>query len=160
MLLLKKTCFALIFISLPFSTKAANNHIDFKKKSNVMSSLKETMDYSLKRQLLLSENIASQDIPRYKAKDLVPLNNKSAFGKNNLKKVSITSTNGMHLKANLYHSKYKVITERANTNSTIQGNNVNIPEQMVKVTENMNQYNLATTIYKKMSGLVKSSIGR
>ena len=133
-----------------------------RKKANIISAIKASMDFSLQRQEILSQNIASANVYNYHARDLkkVNFNDPNIYNKKN--NVRARTTNIAHIsskKQNLTNIN-KVIKEPFGEDTKISKNNVNLQEQMVKVAENNADYNLSSTLYKKMTGLIKLSIGR
>lgn len=150
----------LLFLLTNLECYAAENFLGFKKKYNLMSAAKEKMQYAIKRQMLLAENISSQDVPRYRAKDLESFDqiSKSKMNNRSVAPIGIFATSKNHIHPAKQKTKYRIVKDKWNTNTSIMQNNVDISEQMVKVTENMNEYNLSTAIYKQMNGLIKIAI--
>jgi flagellar basal-body rod protein FlgB len=128
------------------------------KQRNLFSEVEENMNYALERHKILSENIASQDIPGYRAKDL----NKGplAINQKNHLSLNMHTTSKLHITPKRLNNKFRVSRDKYNTQTTFRKNNVDLSDQMVKVNQNLNEYNLSTSIYKKMHGLLKVAIGK
>jgi flagellar basal-body rod protein FlgB len=129
---------------------AANN------KLNLKLSAKKTMAYTMKRQEIIAENLSSQDVPGYHSKDLKPLD----LGWKKSPSMSLKTTLPGHIsfKSNK-NTNFKIKQDPYDTKTSKMNNNVDIPTQMVKASENMNQYNLSSTIYKQITKLQKISLG-
>jgi len=129
-----------------------------KRRTNLMSALEASMAYALQRQMVLSQNISAQNVPGYHTKDLKKVN----FNKPEVLKdrniISAKVTNVAHIQTRPNKRNYKVREEKFDENTSIMKNNVNIADEMVKVTENSASYNLSTTLFKKSAGLMKMAI--
>ena len=135
---------------------AVNNIFAAPHKLNLKTAAKKTMGYTMKRQEIIAENISAQDVPGYHAKDLKPMN----FNNSNSNRISMSTTNSGHFATRINKNpNYRVTQDPYDTKTSKMNNNVDISTQMVKSSENMNQYNLASTIYKQVTRLQKISLG-
>ncbi|MEI6730068.1 MAG: flagellar biosynthesis protein FlgB [Pseudomonadota bacterium] len=127
---------------------------------NLLEMLKTKMAYDGERQKILAQNIASQGVPDYKAKDLLPLDFKSVMQKNNAQSVNISVTSPMHLSGTKQHTNIFGSANMGNTfDITPNGNSSVAEEQMMKVAENATDYQMTVNLYKKAGNLIKQALG-
>ena len=126
---------------------------------NLLEMLKTKMSYGGERQKVLAQNIASLNVPEYKAQDLAPLD----FGnilKNEAQKVSLNITSPNHIgNAKAYTQRFLTLNQRNSFEVTPVGNNVSSEEQMMKVSQNATDYQMTTNLYKKATNLIKEALG-
>lgn len=114
------------------------------------------------RQELLAANIANADTPNYKARDV---DFQSAFQSALAGQSSATlaTTNARHLQANSSVDIFpaSAVLYRAPTQSSIDGNTVNMDEEMVAFSDNALRYQAALTFMQKriegLSNAIKSN---
>jgi len=127
---------------------------------NLIEMLKTKMAYDGERQKILAQNIASQGVPDYKAKDLLPLDFKRIMQKNNTQAVNISVTSPMHLSGTKQHTNiFASKTQHDTFDITPTGNTSVAEEQMMKVAENATDYQMTVNLYKKAGNLVKQALG-
>ena len=112
----------------------------------IWTDLKGLMDYQVNRQAVISSNIANQDTPGYKAKDI-------SFDEHLKSRLALTRTNPNHRQ-----SKAGSITHRtyADPYGRIgnDGNTVDLDREMMKISQNNILYNSAVQIIEhKVTGL-------
>ncbi|MBZ0218575.1 MAG: flagellar basal body rod protein FlgB [Fimbriimonadaceae bacterium] len=128
---------------------------------NVLSALKTKMLWHQGRQNLLAENIANADTPGFRARDLnAPdfadlLNRSSAamIGPGPAQHSFLTNT------SQSTQPDFQQ-TDGTDWEVTPEGNAVVLEEQMMKVAENQMDYQMATTLYSRSLGLLRTAIGR
>jgi flagellar basal-body rod protein FlgB len=107
------------------------------------------------RQDVLSQNVANADTPGYQARDLQPL----AFG-DALQQAALRPavTQAGHLAGNVADpaAKVKTITP---WEVSPDGNGVVLEQQMTSLAETQADYQMATEIYRKQIGMLKTAIG-
>ena len=108
------------------------------------------------RQDVLSQNVANADTPGYQARDLQPL----AFG-DALQQATLRPavTQAGHLAGNVADpaaAKVKTITP---WEVSPDGNGVVLEQQMTSLAETQADYQMATEIYRKQIGMLKTAIG-
>ena len=126
----------------------------------LFSVLKNKMNYHQSRQVLLAENVANADTPGYKGRDLVPFKAEPAVASQILSPVGVARTNAGHIEGKL------MADARSNWGSdngpgweiTPEGNGVVLEEQMMKVSGNAHEYQVASTLYTRSLGLLKTAI--
>jgi flagellar basal-body rod protein FlgB len=132
---------------------------------NTLQLIAKRMQWLEARQKVLAENIANADTPGYRPNDLKAFDFKEAL-KSSTSSLSVTSgslktTSGAHLNASgtstksasQPESKQKDVYETAPA-----GNAVILEEQLMKMSQNMMDHRLMTTLYQKNIDLMKSSI--
>jgi len=108
------------------------------------------------RQEVLSQNVANADTPGYQARDLQPL----AFG-DALQQAALRPavTHAGHLlgkSADPAAAKVKTITP---WEVSPDGNGVVLEQQMTQLAETQADYQMATELYRKQIGMLKTAIG-
>ena len=126
---------------------------------NIIEMLKTKMQYDGERQKVLSENIANQSIPGYRAKDVVPLNFSNVLA-SEVKKVDIKITDKMHLSGAKPHTQ-RFLNHINNDPFEVKptGNTVSNEEQLTKVAQNAADYQMSANLYKKIGNLFKEALG-
>lgn len=115
------------------------------------------MDWLTQRQDVLSKNIANADTPDYKGRDLKPFSFQSALEDN--RRLQMASTEGDHLGGTLGPGGLaKEQRVRSPYETSPDGNNVVLEEQMMKMGENSMDYQTITNLYKKQVGMIKMAI--
>ena len=131
-------------------------------KTNIISAIKASMDYSLQRQVILSENISNANVPKFKSRDVIPKDfNKMARRRlSSLRdNVRLVTTNRKHIVPRQRGQfNFRVREDKKNYETSSTGNSVVLEEQMFRLTENNADYALSSNLYKKMIGLIKTSI--
>ncbi len=114
------------------------------------------------RQRVLSENIANSDTVGFRPRDLKPLDPvKLAAGATAARPVAATVTNARHIAspppANSSLTPDMVV---GGFETTPDGNGVRLEDQMMKLTDNQLDYEIATTLYQRSLGLIRTAIRR
>jgi flagellar basal-body rod protein FlgB len=126
----------------------------------LMQMLNTQMHYTAQRQSVLATNIANVDMPGYKAQDLKKLDfaDMAAAASN---KLMMTTTSPKHLDGTLGGAGGAFGTEKQDKTFEITptGNNVVLDEQMAKVSDNMTQSDIASTLLKKYTALYHDANG-
>jgi flagellar basal-body rod protein FlgB len=126
----------------------------------LMSMLKERMAWLGKRQDTLSQNVASADVPGYRARDLKPQDFEAALKHTTgVSAVSLTATDPRHIALNSRRDGFTE-TEIADTESSPNGNSVSLEAQMIKVSQTQAEYQAAANLYAKAITMMKVAIGR
>jgi flagellar basal-body rod protein FlgB len=126
---------------------------------NLPQMLATRMSYDGERQKVLSQNIASIDTPGYKAQDLVPLNFKNVLAAKT-QQITMAVTSDKHINGMLpYTQMFRNATSRNTFERTPVGSTVVVEEQMMKVAENATDYQMTSSLYKKVSNLFKEALG-
>src|SRR5277367_1226987 len=116
-----------------------------------------SMDYLSRRQTVLSENVANANTPKYKVKDLAPLSFKDLM-QPPAEAVRATSTNPMHISPEVEPVRFETINERRPEESKIDGNQVQVEDQMQKIGDVKGQYELAVNLMMKNIAMLKTAL--
>jgi len=122
----------------------------------VFNLLKEKLNWHQARQKLLAENVANADTPGFVPLDLKPLD-PSRKGMN-LGGIGTATTNRAHIVASLSGSIPFPQEKSGSWETSPSANAVVLEEQMMKVTENQMDYQLATTLYSRGLALLKTAV--
>lgn len=128
---------------------------------NIVTFLKSKMKWHQARQKVLSENVANADTPGYRPSDLKPLTFKAALeasGKQS--NLSLDRTHKDHLSSSGLGFGSFATDKSKDFEMTPEGNGVVLEDQMMKVSENAFDYQLASNIYTRSLGLIRTAIGR
>jgi flagellar basal-body rod protein FlgB len=127
----------------------------------LVSFLKAKMNWHQGRQKVLAENVANADTPGYEARDLKPMRFESHLSGPSVTPVATARTNRAHFAGSLPVQPAGLLTEEGDSwEITPEGNAVVLEEQMLKVSENQFDFQLATSLYSRSLGLLKTAIGR
>lgn len=124
--------------------------------------LKSKMNWHQQRQTLLAQNVANADTPGYKGRDLVAFKVEQATSRGGqvLPPIGMTRTSAAHIDGPT------MADARSNFGSkdgggweiTPEGNGVVLEEEMIKVTGNAYDYQVASTLYSRSLGILKTAI--
>jgi flagellar basal-body rod protein FlgB len=117
------------------------------------------MDYSARRQSVISENVANSNTPAYKAKDLAPLSFKDLMAPQP-QAIRAVATNPMHISPEVEPVKFETVTDKNPAESKPDGNTVSPEEQMQKIGDVNGDYNLAVNLFMKNINMLKIAIGK
>jgi flagellar basal-body rod protein FlgB len=119
----------------------------------VVNKLAAELDAKVLKSKLLASNIANVDTPGYKSKDL-------KFEKvlnDEIGSLRLKMTNDKHMDDTPQGVKNGEIVENPNPGRP-DGNNVNIDEELLKLTKNNIQYNVAVQLLAKRMSHIKDAI--
>lgn len=126
----------------------------------LFAALKSKMNWHQARQNLLAENVANADTPGFEGRDLVPFKVDAPRSGELLSPVGVARTNIEHIRGTI------LAEARANFGSddgpgwevTPVGNGVTLEEQMMKVTGNAYDYQVASALYSRSLGILKTAL--
>lgn len=128
---------------------------------SLISMLKTKMNWHQGRQKVLSENVANADTPGYRAKDIEAFAFEKHLRAPAAQSVSASRTHKTHFAARLSAPDNGFRDDSAEGwEVTPGGNEVVLEEQMLKVSENQFDYQLASTLYQRSLGLIRMAVGR
>ncbi|VAW11358.1 Flagellar basal-body rod protein FlgB [hydrothermal vent metagenome] len=122
----------------------------------VFNLLKEKLNWHQTRQTLLAENVANADTPGFKPLDLAPLDPSDKGG--GIRGVGMLATNRAHIVASMSGTGPFKEQTAASWETSPSANAVVLEEQMMKVTENQMDYQMATALYSRGLALLKTAI--
>ena len=118
------------------------------------------MGYLGERQKVLAENVANADTPHYRPSDLKAMDFQAVLRGD--QRIKLATTQQVHLAGVTPGNKFQV--EKAGFGKSYEtspnGNAVVLEEQMIKVSELQANYQLATNLYQKNLGMLRTAIGR
>jgi flagellar basal-body rod protein FlgB len=124
----------------------------------LFSMLRTRMQWHQERQRLLSENVANADTPRYRARDLAPL--QLDRSRASIASVQLERTAETHMAAIGGGSGRFGASRLANAEVRLTGNAVNLEDEMIKVAANQMDFQAATSLYTRSLGLLKMAVGK
>lgn len=127
---------------------------------SIVSFLKTKMKWHQARQKVLAENVANADTPRYRPNDLKPLTFQEALNPPASTGVSLMRTNKAHIAASTGEPSPFRSRQGRDFEVTPEGNAVVLEDQMMKVSENAFDYQMASSIYTRSLGLIRTALGR
>jgi len=122
----------------------------------ILSMLRTRMQWHQERQLVLAENVANAETPRYRARDLVPPNFASTLQRVS---VAMARTDPGHMEAVGGSSKFDD-DRSVHYETRPRGTAVSHEEEMLKLAANQADYDAVTAIYTRSLSLIKTAIGK
>lgn len=122
----------------------------------VFNLLKEKLNWHQTRQKLLAENVANADTPGFVPLDLKPLD-PSAKGAR-VGAIGTMATNRAHIVASMSGTSAFKEETSAGWETSPSANAVVLEEQMMKVTENQMDYQMATALYSRGLALLRTAV--
>jgi len=124
----------------------------------IFGALKERMHWHQARQTVLAQNVANADSPGYRAQDLTEPEFSSLLARAGGVAPARTDSGHMTL-AGVGASGWRA-AEAGRFETTPSGNSVDLEDEMMKVAQNQMDYQLATTLYSRGMGLLRTALGR
>jgi flagellar basal-body rod protein FlgB len=121
--------------------------------------IKSKMQWHQARQGVLAENVANADMPGYRARELKPFKVDEDL-KLAQPGLETTRTQAGHLSGAMRASSGNAEISPSTFETTPDGNNVVLEEQMMKVTQNQMDFQAAASLYSRSIGLIKTAIGK
>ena len=121
----------------------------------LVAMLKTRLHWHQTRQKLLAENVANADTPGFRPKELKA----PGFAPSGSGAVAVERTNSAHLSlAAARPGEDAVLSGRFEV--TPSGNAVNLEDEMLKVSQNQSDYQLAASLYQKSLQMLRTAVGR
>ncbi len=125
----------------------------------LFQAVRKRMDWLAQRQEVLSQNIANADTPKYRARDLKSYNFIELIRRENAQ-LNMKVVNDGHLSGRQKRIRdFAEYKDRRPFETAPTGNSVVLEEQMAKVGETGSNYKLATNLYKKHIGMLRTALG-
>lgn len=120
--------------------------------------MEHKMNWLAARQTVLSQNIANADTPGYKPSDLKPF----SFDRHLelADALQMVSTNPTHLTGGNASTIPVVQKSTDITETSPEGNQVSLEDELSKSADTGMQYQLLTNLYRKHVGMMKTALGR
>lgn len=116
------------------------------------------MSYLSERQSLLAQNVANIDTPSYRAQDLKKLDfNEMLSTETN--RLPMAATSAGHLTGTMdTGGHYSAIKERKTVEKKLLGNNINLEEQLGKISDVSAQHQLTSSLIHKYNQLYTTAL--
>jgi len=131
-----------------------------------LSALRTKMKWHQARQKVLAENVANANTPGYGAKDIAPMKvdvrggGAAVAGDVRGPRVTLARTSAAHMTAPSRGNTGFRVRGAASWEITPSGNGVVLEEQMMRLTTNQMDYQMATTLYSRSIALFKIALGK
>lgn len=126
---------------------------------DLISMMQVKLAYDAERQKLLAQNIANIDTPGYRAKDLKPLDFGNVLSAQ-MSQTPLSVTSPLHMNGSrAASSQFRAEHSKNTFERTPTGGTVVLEEQMMKVAQNATDYQMTTSLYKKVSNLFRQALG-
>ncbi len=128
----------------------------------LLGMLKTKMRWHQARQGVLAQNIANADTPGFRPSELRAMNTQRSLRAPGIAGVATARTHQSHITGasmGIQGSAFKTENTKG-WEMTPAGNAVVLEEQMIKVSANQFEYQMASTLYSRSIGLLKTAIGR
>lgn len=131
-------------------------------EASVLTMLRESMGFLSERQRVLAQNVANADTPGYAPNDLSEADFHRALSRelrnsSSPAAVSMVATHAGHMTPAGAGGRTYSIVSRPGTETTANGNSVNLEEQMVIAQENRLRYETALSLYQKSLSLMRTA---
>lgn len=128
---------------------------------SLLGFLKTKMNWHQGRQKVLAENVANAETPGYKARELKPMRFESHLKGPTTPGVATARTNDKHFAGSILPVSNGFGANKVEGwETTPEGNAVVLEEQMLKVSENQFDFQMASALYSRSLGLIRSALGR
>lgn len=120
----------------------------------------QRLDYLTQRQAVLAENVANADTPGYRPNDLEPFAEQVVRAAR-ASSLPMARTHPGHVQASGGRPEpAEAGSMRDAYEVSPSGNEVVIEQQMIAVTQNAMDHQLALNLYRKQAGLIRLALGR
>lgn len=126
----------------------------------VFAALTDKMRWHQARQGLLAENVANADNPGFRGRDLKQYNFADRVTQVKPPVVSTLATQPMHFSTSIGGADGFADQKMANFEVTPRGNGITLEDEMMKVTNNLMDYQAATNIYQKSVRILRTAMGK
>lgn len=128
-------------------------------KMPVFAALTDKMRWHQARQGLLAENVANAETPNYRGRDLAHYDFAKLNGGFSRASVTTTATQPRHFSVGGEGGGFDA-QRMANFEITPEGNGVTLEDEMMKVTNNLMDYQAATSVYQKSIKIIRTALGK
>ena len=123
----------------------------------IFAMLRTKMQWHQERQQLLAENVSNANTPKFRPRDLAPLDLERA---QQAGAPAMARTNAGHIAGGgAGHAQFEV-DRRGSFEVRPTGNAVTLEDEMLKVAANQMDYQAATALYSRGLGLIKTALGK
>ncbi|MEM6491017.1 MAG: flagellar basal body rod protein FlgB [Pseudomonadota bacterium] len=122
---------------------------------------RKKMRYLTQRQDVLAQNVANADTPDYQARDLVPLDFDQTLAQQFVRLQMRPAAMGESLPGTLpTDPRFRDPESRMIYEQSLDGNNVVLEEQLLKVQETQMEYQASVRLIRKYHAMMKTALGR
>lgn len=121
-------------------------------KPSLMNAMNDRMDYLVRRQGVVTENIANAETPNYLSRDI---DFKAAVNKATLQ---MQNTHGQHIGGG--GDRYKAAMTESKEHMRYDGNSVKMDEEMYKLNEIQMQHRMMTNLLTKHMSFQRAVVNR
>lgn len=118
------------------------------------------MGWHQTRQNVLAQNVANADTPGYRARELRPPDFTALLNGGASDGPAMMRTNAMHIGGGASGLSSFRLDDTGDYEVSPSGNAVSLEDQMMNVAENQMDYQLATSLYSRSLGLLRTAISR
>ena len=126
----------------------------------VFGLIRQRMNWLNQRQGVIAQNVANADTPDYPSRDLKAFDFKNVIRQNRPKtqRVAVNLTKPTHIPGSQGQnsSPFKEIDARRPYETALDGNQVVLEEQMIKMNETVSNHSLVTQIYRKQLAMFRA----
>ncbi len=119
----------------------------------IIGLIKDKLDYIAQRHNILASNIANVNTPKRRKKDLEPFSLENYYG--NGTGLGMVRTQDSHI-GHYRKNKFKVIYPRSSI-TKIDGNNISIEEETMKLNSNNLEHQKAVSLYGKIVSMFQTA---
>lgn len=123
----------------------------------MLSALADKMRWHQTRQTVLAENVANAETPGYRGRDLAPFSTHLKTA--STAQVAALATHPGHISVQS-RSGGAFGGEMSGFETTPDGNQVTLEDEMIKVASNQMEYQAITTLYTRSVKLLRTALGR
>jgi flagellar basal-body rod protein FlgB len=126
----------------------------------LLTALRDKMRWHQARQNVRAQNVANADTPGYRAGDLAQFNFAEHARDNAFGQISTIATNSQHISISSSSSGEFGMESDGSFQVTPNGNGVSLEDEMMKMTGNQMDYQMATTLYQRSMRIMRVALGR
>lgn len=129
----------------------------------IMQMMAKKMSWLSLRTEIIAQNVSNADTPGYKARELKPVNFRDLVDREaGSRGLSPRVTNARHISGSSMTTTLKFDTQKApdTFETSINGNNVSLEEQLTRLGQNQLTYQATTNLYRKHLDLFRMALGR
>lgn len=123
--------------------------------ADIAAALNNRMNYLIGRQQVVSENIAQSSTPGYKARDI----QFASMAQQAQNGAGMQTTHPMHLSGSAT-SNGSFKTFNSGGDLKLNGNDVDLANETLKLSDIQMQYRMATKLYSKQASMYKLALGK
>ena len=124
----------------------------------IFSMLRTRMQWHQERQKILAENVSNADTPKFRPRDLTPIDFGAQARPGGSQQLTLALTSPAHLSSPASAGSFGTTNPLYDVKPA--GNAVNLEDQMIKVANNQMDYQAATSLYSRSMGLFKVAMGK